>query len=147
MSLATDSKRATRVLKFGGSSVESVARIRAAAAIIAGRAATHDVVVVVSAMGGATDDLVRAAERARAGSAEANDILGAFAHRHRDAAAILAPAGGDERVAERIERWILDLEHLLHGVSLVRECTPRTLDAILSYGELCSSLPTSTRGL
>ena len=33
-----------------------------------------------------------------------------------------------------------DVRDLLHGVSLVRECTPRTLDSIVSYGERMSAL-------
>ncbi len=50
------------VQKYGGTSVDGPARIRAVAArVAAARAAGHEVVVVVSAMGQATDDLLRLA--------------------------------------------------------------------------------------
>ena len=55
------------VQKFGGTSVGSAERIRAVADHVAKtRAAGHDVVVVVSAMGQFTDDLIRLAEEVTA---------------------------------------------------------------------------------
>ncbi len=55
------------VQKYGGSSVADVARIRQVAARVMGtRAAGHDVVVVVSAMGGTTDELLALAKQVSA---------------------------------------------------------------------------------
>src|SRR5215510_4956794 len=52
------------VQKYGGTSVDGPERIRAVARRVAtARAAGHDTVVVVSAMGQATDDLLRLALR------------------------------------------------------------------------------------
>ena len=51
-----------KVLKFGGSSVANASNIQKVLAIIAADAKNHqDLVVVVSALGGITDNLVEAA--------------------------------------------------------------------------------------
>ena len=47
-----------RVLKFGGSSVADAGRIRQVASMIDPRTRQRSVVVVVSALGGITDELV-----------------------------------------------------------------------------------------
>lgn len=52
------------VLKFGGTSVKSLARIKNVASIIAGAAKQESVVAVVSAMGDTTDYLVKLANQA-----------------------------------------------------------------------------------
>src|SRR6185503_7151461 len=55
------------VQKYGGTSVDGPERIRAVAGrIAAARAAGHDVVVVVSAMGSSTDDLIALAHQVSA---------------------------------------------------------------------------------
>ena len=51
-----------KVLKFGGTSVGSVASVRQIQQIVAGQ--TEDCIVVVSALGGITDQLLKAASLA-----------------------------------------------------------------------------------
>src|SRR6266545_2318821 len=59
-----NSRVSLRVQKYGGTSVDGPERIRAVAQrVAASRAAGHDTVVVVSAMGRATDDLIALAHR------------------------------------------------------------------------------------
>ena len=40
---------------------------------------------------------------------------------------------------KRLERRLEELSDLLHGVSLVRECSPRIHDQVSSYGERLSA--------
>src|SRR5437667_12580927 len=82
------------VMKFGGTSVGDAHRSAAAAAIVKDYRAGRPTVVVVSAMAGVTDLLVRSAQAAARGEAhtvEAN--LAALRQRHEDAAKeLLQPA-------------------------------------------------------
>ena len=73
------------VVKFGGSSVGTVERILASARIVAGHLAQMQVVVVVSAMAGVTDALIRVANAALAGIPSWRDDLAAIGQRHRQA--------------------------------------------------------------
>ena len=53
-----------KVLKFGGTSVGSAKNIKKVIAIVKNEAASENVAVVVSAIGGITDKLLAAAEKA-----------------------------------------------------------------------------------
>jgi aspartate kinase len=79
-----------RVVKFGGSSVADVARLRRAAALVAELRAEGPVTVVVSAMAGVTDALIRIGQSAIAGDSRAPELLEALAWRHEEAWAALA---------------------------------------------------------
>ncbi len=59
--MPTKSKKPLIVMKFGGTSVGSAERMKNVADIVAHHAQRAEVVVVVSAMGGVTDMLIRAA--------------------------------------------------------------------------------------
>jgi aspartate kinase len=83
---------AMRVVKFGGSSVADAARMRHVAAIVAELRAQGPVAVVVSAMAGATDALLRAGQSAITGDAHLPEQLEVLAQRHYEAWAALDDA-------------------------------------------------------
>ncbi len=128
------------VLKFGGTSVASGPRIAAVARIAAARR-REGCLVVVSALGGATDELLRAAELARRGEAEAAQaLLERLRRRHAEALAGAGiPPGERAPLMSEVEASFARLAELLAGIALLRELTPRTSDALLSAGELLSS--------
>lgn len=135
-----------KVLKFGGSSVATPERIRHVAGLIATAHAASPVVVVVSAMGGATDDLIAAAEAAARGTEVQNpgwrdhrQHWQALAERHRDAVTALATSEEQSQVRAEIDRLLDELRDLLRGVELLRECSPRSRDSIVSHGERLSA--------
>ncbi|MEO1370600.1 MAG: aspartate kinase, partial [Acidobacteriota bacterium] len=103
------------------------------------RAAAEDghTVAVVSALGGVTDSLLDAAATAESGGEWRRDWE-ALRERHRAAAAELAP--GEPELREVLDRWLDELRHLLHGVELLHEVSPRVSDGIAAYGERLSSL-------
>src|SRR5258708_5017947 len=125
------------VFKFGGTSVGSPAAIEAVAKIVA--AEKGERIVVVSATSGTTDALVKAAEQAAAGdAAAAQKAIERLAEQHKNLAADLLGVQGAEaltEIGELTERTIA----LLRSVALLRECSPRSSDAILSYGERVSA--------
>jgi aspartate kinase len=125
------------VFKFGGTSVASPPAIEAVAKIVA--AEKGERVVVVSATAGTTDALVKAAEQAASGDAAgAEQIIERLSEQHRNLIADLVGVNGATALSE-----IVDLTDrttaLLRSVALLRECSTRSLDAILSYGERVSA--------
>ena len=128
------------VMKFGGTSVADAARIRAAAEIVKGRLARRPV-VVVSAVAGVTDLLVRAIGCAKEGGREALEpILADLVRRHR-----WAVSGAVEDASRRhdlgleLDAVFEDLRQLLRSVRILGEGTPRSSDALLAFGEILSS--------
>ncbi len=128
------------VLKFGGTSLADVALVRRVAAIVAAQSASGPTVAVVSAFGGVTDDLADAAAWAEQGDARSAEKLEQIRERHRDGAAELVSEGELVAVTEAVEALLDRLEELLQGISLVKECSPRTRDSVLSIGERLSSI-------
>lgn len=131
--------QAMRIMKFGGTSVGSPDRIRGVLRLVSEASAAGRIVVVVSAFGGVTNALIEMSQRAVKGSSEWRSDLDAMAKRHADVALDLLSLEERAGLLRQIEQATVDLRDLLHGVSLVRECTPRTLDSIASFGERLSA--------
>lgn len=129
------------VMKFGGTSVGDADRIGHVAELVALEGAGAEIVVVVSAMGGVTDMLIRAATEASHGDRE--DWKGArqeLARRHREVADRLLSASEQAQVLPRLAEEIGNFEDLCSGFALVREITPRAMDALSSLGEKMSAV-------
>ncbi len=126
-----------RILKFGGTSLATPERMGHVARLVAGARSGGSVVVVVSAMGGVTNELLRAADEASQRDAAWKRRWQALYERHLDAAQSLG--AGHEELATWLRERFADLEDLLHGVFLLRECSPRTRDSIVSFGERLSA--------
>ena len=124
------------VMKFGGSSVESAAAIDRVAAIVRSRLADHPV-VVVSAMGKTTNRLLALAQ-----SAVTGDRAGALAQLEELKTYTLREGGS---VGGAIESHFQELAELVQGLAVLGELTPRSIDAISSYGERLSSLIVAER--
>jgi bifunctional aspartokinase / homoserine dehydrogenase 1 len=125
------------VLKFGGTSVASPTALESVARIVG--ATAGDRVVVVSATAGTTDALHTAAREAANGEASvAERIISDLAKAHANLVAdLLDVRGGDVmgEITDLTERTI----SLLRSVAILHECTPRSLDAIVTYGEKVSA--------
>jgi len=120
------------VMKFGGTSVESAAAIKRLADIVRARIEEQPI-VVVSAMGKTTNRLLETAHLAVAGKrAEALEQVEALrAYHHAEADGFGAAAVIDEHFQE--------LTELVRGLAILGELTPRSIDAISSFGERISS--------
>ncbi|MBI3280465.1 MAG: lysine-sensitive aspartokinase 3 [Acidobacteria bacterium] len=127
------------VMKFGGSSVESAPAIRRVAGIVAARLERRPV-VVVSAMGRTTNRLLVIAAAAAGGDrARALDLLRELHRDHMREAGELVRAASAGELHARLDEMLLELEDLVKGLSVLGELTPRSTDAISSYGERLSS--------
>lgn len=119
------------VMKFGGTSVGSAEAIRRVTSIVQAAQGRRPV-VVVSAMGKTTDKLLEMARRAVAGQRrEALELLLELEQFH------LKEGGG---VNGRVEQLFQELGELIRGLAVLGELTPRSIDAVSSYGEQLSSL-------
>ena len=135
------------VMKFGGSSVADAQKISNATGIIAAAAEkikksenAKPPVVVVSAMKGVTDMLINAASSAENGGSSYKEILDGLKEKHHNAIEKLLTKKKEKNILiEEINALLSELSEILHGVELVRECSPRTNDFISGFGERLSS--------
>jgi aspartate kinase len=129
------------VMKFGGTSVGSAARIAQAAQLAVDTANKgHQVVVVTSAMSRVTDSLIGAARQASTGHWDPKTRQDLF-ERHKTVADAVAGADATRhtQVIEALRQRLDRLEKLCFGLSMVHELTPRLLDAISGTGEMLAA--------
>ena len=112
------------VMKFGGSSVRDAERIRYVTDLIR-RSLPKQPIIVCSALGSTTDDLI-AAGKAALGGVVNIDVLRS---RHLETAQALEIPGAE------VEVLFAQLRDLLKGISLLQEMSKKTLDHLLSFGE------------
>jgi aspartokinase/homoserine dehydrogenase 1 len=130
-------------MKFGGTSVGDAICIRRSAQIVANAAKECGVAVVVSAMSGVTNRLIDAAHQAKRGDRDTGKALAAALRaQHLEALNSLVPSDSARKpVQSRIDEILAEGSRLYEGTALLRELTPRTLDAISSLGErLCAPI-------
>src|SRR5580704_11840340 len=130
-----------QVMKFGGTSVGDASCIARTAQIVARAARESGCVVVVSAMSGVTNRLIEAAKNAQAGNAgAAAAVAEELRQQHEAALTSLLPREEERaRIRRRMEEVLAEGRRLWEGTALLRELTPRTLDAISSLGERLSA--------
>ena len=100
----------------------------------------EDVIVVVSALGGITDMILSAAKMAAIGTGYFQAELTEINTRHYKIIENLFDGKKQAEVIEKIQILLEELERIVHGVSLIGELTPKTLDKIIGFGERLSSL-------
>ena len=126
-----------KVLKFGGTSVGSVAGIKNLNEIA--RACDKPVVVVVSALGGVTDMLISTADSAAAGDEAFREGMARITLRHHDIIDEVITDSPDTLKVE-VDALLDELASIYHGLFLIRDLSPKTKALIVSYGERLSSL-------
>lgn len=126
-----------KVLKFGGTSVGTIESLKSVNKIVEG---IHEpVVVVVSALGGITDKLIATAHKAASGDPAWKEEMKGIRGRHLDIVTALVPERKQSDVSHRINAFLIDLQSVFEGLSLIRDLSEKTLSIIVSYGERLSS--------
>ncbi len=121
------------VLKFGGTSVSTLANWRNIATVVRERlAAGQRVLVVHSAVSGVTDRLEKLLAAALAGAHE--PLLAAIEERHRTLATELGVG-----VSAELERYFTELRQVTSGLALMRELSDRTRARVMANGELMAT--------
>jgi aspartokinase/homoserine dehydrogenase 1 len=134
-------KSRVQIMKFGGTSVGDASCIARAAEIIFKGHKNTPCVAVVSAMSGVTNKLIEAAQHAQSGNAkDAATILDALRAQHETALTLLLRNQDDRaHLRQLMEEVFAEGRRFCDGTALLRELTPRTLDAISSLGERLSA--------
>lgn len=128
------------VVKFGGTSVGDAAAIKRTTDIVKGRL-DRQPVVVVSALGGATNSLIAIAEQSSKGH-----LIGAMRgvetlrDRHlQECHTLLAGTGIVDEIGAELSAMFDELAHLAEALSTLGHATPRSMDAVAAYGEQLSA--------
>lgn len=128
-----------QVLKFGGTSVANAGNINKMVAIVKNAVQQDRTIVVVSAFGGVTDQLLLAGSLAASGNEEYKEILSKIEERHLTAVKELVPVARQSSVLSWVKQRCNEIEDICNGVFLLGELSPRTKDKMVSFGELVSS--------
>src|SRR5262252_7341906 len=124
------------VMKFGGTSMGSDERIRAAAHLTIEQNKQRPTVVVVSAMSKITDLLLDSMRRAEAGDHVGLDAnLTQLVSRHQDACRGLLPPERQEHALLGIRALIGEFTKIARGMAMLGHRPPQSADAALATGE------------
>jgi len=124
------------VMKFGGTSMGSAARIRVAAQISAEQNAKRPVVTVVSAMSKVTDLLLDSLRKAEAGDqAGLDENLKTLYARHFEVCRELLPPQKQEAALAGVHALIGEFSRIAKGMMMLGERPPRSIDEAVAIGE------------
>lgn len=127
-----------KVLKFGGTSVGTAESLRNVKEIVEG--CETRVIVVVSALGGVTDQLISTARQASKGDAAYLQNYASIVERHLKVIDDVVPSDKRLDVRSIINPLLEELGNIFRGINLIKDLSPRTLDVVVSYGERLSSV-------
>ncbi len=129
-----------KILKFGGTSVGSTEAIRLVAEILKDYHQRKEVYgVVVSAMKGVTNNLIECGQRAAKRDESYFELLKEIELQHFFTVEELFKVSNQSKINAHLKKRVNEIEELLHGISLLRELSLRTLDTLQSFGERMSS--------
>ena len=129
-----------KILKFGGSSVASLENIKLVAGIVQRESKSTPTLIVFSAFGGVTNDLLQMAELAAREDESYKSLLEKNEKRHLQVAKDLIPVQDQSALLSRVKNEFNRLETLYEGVYLLNELSNRTRHVIAGFGEILSSL-------
>ncbi len=127
-----------KVLKFGGTSVGTVESLRNVKHIV--ESCDEQVIVVVSALGGITDQLINTAKQAAKGDVGYLQNYADIVERHNKIVNGIVPENRKLDVLSIISPLLEELGNIYRGVALIKDLSTRTLDIVVSYGERLSSV-------
>ena len=126
-------------MKFGGTSVGSVKSILSVKQIV--EAEKEKVIVVVSALGGITDKLINTSLMASKGDADYEKEYRSIVARHNEMIdEVVKDESKKKALLPKVKVLLNELKDILQGIYLIRDLSPKTSAAIVSYGERLSSL-------
>ncbi|MBM2851469.1 MAG: aspartate kinase [Candidatus Nitrosotenuis sp.] len=128
------------VVKFGGTSISTAKNIKDVAKFIHSLSKKNQVAVVCSAVNDVTDQLLDISEFIQKGNkGSANSLMLKIIKLHKQLAKdSVSNQKIRKKLFEKLDSNLLELEGLLHGMILLGEVTPRSLDYLISFGERLS---------
>ncbi len=129
-----------KILKFGGSSVSNAENIKKVINIICDAFKKHQhLIVVVSALGGITDNLIDLALLASQKNSKDQSLMKDICEQHNQAIRGLISPKNQKRAFAEVEKKYKELNETLKGISLLKELSLRSLDKVMSFGEQLSA--------
>ena len=129
------------VMKFGGTSMGSSERIKVAARICSEQKQTRPVVAVVSAMSKVTDLLLDTLRHAEAGDESGIETnVGRLTARHLQTCDELVDGERRAAAVNGIQAHMADFRRIAHGMQMLGERPPRSVDEAIAIGERLSAL-------
>ena len=126
-------------MKFGGTSVGSVNSMLNVKKIV--ESVDDKVIVVVSALGGITDKLIKTSRMASEGDSGYEKEMKEIVNRHIEMVYTVIPAGQKrELLLDCVNELLNELKDIFQGIYLIRDLSPKTSATIVSYGERLSSI-------
>ena len=128
------------VVKFGGTSISSVKNIRKVAKYLHNLSKKNQIITVCSAISGVTDDLIQISKFIQKGNKDkANKLTKKIIQKHKQLAHdLIKKPQNRKKLLEKLISDSNELEDLLHGIILLGEVTPRSMDYLISFGERLS---------
>lgn len=127
-------------LKFGGTSVGSAAPLRNLVALVQAKQKKDRVIVVVSACGETTDQLLEMLSFAVQGELKkAEQLLREIEHAHLKLLNELVPAKKRTSFQNFFTQSLTALQELLRGIAATRDCSARLQDFVVGFGERWSA--------
>lgn len=126
------------VIKFGGTSVASAQNIALVKDIV--REKDTPLVVVVSALGGITNQLVACSTLASNGDETYLELFRQIDQKHLETIKELISVKNQGKTLSKIKIILNELEDICRGIFLIHELSPKTKDKVLSFGEKLSSI-------
>ncbi len=124
------------VMKFGGSSIANADKIKGVIEIVRSRRELHNkIVVVCSAFGGVTDQLIRAGKLAESKDVAYKEELKELKERHMTIALEVITTDDKQALFDEIEDGFHDIERILQGVYMLEEFPNKSLATLTSFGE------------
>jgi len=128
------------VVKFGGTSISSVKNIREVAKYLHNLSKKNQIITVCSAISGVTDDLIQISKFIQKGNKDkAKKLTKKIIQKHIQLAHdLIKKPQNRKKLLEKLNSDSKELEHLLHGIIVLGEVTPRSMDYLISFGERLS---------
>lgn len=127
-----------KVLKFGGTSVGTVESLRNLKSIV--DSLESPAVIVVSALGGLTDQLISTAQKAVGRDKTYLENIKQITERHHTIINEMVPSDSRGKVLEIVDPLLKQLEEIYTGVYYLQDLSDKSLNRIVSYGEQMSSI-------
>lgn len=128
-----------QVLKFGGSSVANAENIGKVALIVSKAIQKDATILVVSALGGVTDQLIEIGIKAATGNESYKEQIQLLENKHLETVRSLLHIQNQSATLSWVKQQLNELERVCDGIFLLGELSARIKDRLVSYGELLSS--------
>ena len=134
-----------QVLKFGGTSVANAEAIQQVVEIVSRSVDRDRTILVVSAIRGCTDALIRIGNLASQRDEAYKEVIDSLQKQHHQIIKEVLPVEKQEESRETCDSLFNSLRSIAQGVFLLGELSPTSLDAIQGFGEQWSSRIIATK--